>query len=95
MLMISSATRSRISRSSARAISRRWSWPPLSWCGYLCSTWLGSRPTASSEASTRDSHSASGTPGKYTPRIMPKTWSALKIGLYELNGSWNTPWTSR
>ncbi len=49
MLMISSATRSRMSSSSARAISRRWSWPPLSWCGYLWSTWPGSRPTASSD----------------------------------------------
>ena len=37
---------------SARAISRRWTWPPLSWCGYLCSTWPGSRFTVASDAAT-------------------------------------------
>ena len=34
-------------------------------------------------------------PGKYALRIIAKTRSALKIGLYELNGSWKTPCTSR
>ena len=33
-------------------------------------------------------------PGKYSLRSIEKTRSALKIGLYELNGSWKTPWTS-
>ena len=34
-------------------------------------------------------------PGKYALRSSAKTRSALKIGLYELNGSWKTPCTSR
>ena len=52
MLITSSATRIRMSSSSARAISRRWSCPPLSWCGYLPSTSAGSRPTDSSDSPT-------------------------------------------
>ena len=53
----------------------------------------GSRPRA-----TRASfacHSARLVPAKYASRIIAKTRSALKIGLYELNGSWKTPCTSR
>ena len=41
MLMISSATRNSMSSSNARAISRRCSWPPLSWCGNLLQHLLG------------------------------------------------------
>ena len=36
----------------------------------------------------------SSVPGSRRLRSIVKTRSALKIGLYELNGSWKTPWTS-
>ena len=95
MLMISSATSRRMSSSSARAISMRCSWPPLSWCGYLSEHVAGveahgleRRARASRATPTRSS------PEKYAPRSIAKTRSALKIGLYELNGSWKTPCTS-
>ena len=64
MLMISSATSSRMSSMSARAMSMRCSWPPLSWWGYLPSTSPGLRLTASSDASSFACHSASLTPGE-------------------------------
>ncbi len=95
MLMISSATRNSVSRSRARAMSRRWSWPPLSWCGYLWSTW----PGVEVDGLQRGRH-AFAPPRrprrrsrKKTPRRIEKTWSTLKIGLHELKGSWKTPWT--
>ena len=93
MLMISSATRSRMSSSRARAMSIRWSWPPLSWCGYLPRTSPGLRLTASSDASSFRRQSASESSEKYSLRSIVKTRSALKIGLQELNGSWKTPCT--
>ena len=64
MLITSSATRKRISSSSARAISSRWSWPPLSWCGYLPSTSAGLRPTDSIDAATLSLHSDARIRGK-------------------------------
>ena len=64
MLMISSATRNSISSSSARATIRRWSCPPLSWCGYLPSTSDGSSDTASSELRSVRFHSWSERPGR-------------------------------
>ena len=96
MLMISSATSRRMSSSSARAISMRWSWPPLSWCGYLPSTSAGLRFTASSDAlELRAATPRSSSRRSTALRTIAKTRSALKIGLYELNGSWKTPCTSR
>ena len=64
MLMISSATSRRMSSSSARAISIRCSCPPLSWCGYLFSTSLGLRLTASSDRSSFACHSEAVDPEK-------------------------------
>jgi hypothetical protein len=81
MLMISSATSILMSSSSARAISNRWSWPPLSWWGYLPRTWSGSSRTASSDAPILWRHSVAPTPGKYASLIMARTRSALKMGL--------------
>ena len=95
MLMISSATRYLMSRSSALAISRRCSCPPLSWCGYLFRTAAGSRLTASSDDWSLLRQAAPFSSRRYALRIMLKTRSTLKIGLYELNGSWKTPCTSR
>ena len=93
MLMISSATSSFRLSMSARAISSRCSWPPLSWCGYLPSTAAGSSPTASSDARSRACHSSSPSSGRNGRRMSSKTRSALNTGLYELNGSWKTPCT--
>ena len=42
---------------------------------------------------SRSSHSSSPRPGRKGRRIRSNTRSALKTGLYELNGSWKTPWT--
>ena len=95
MLMISSATSSRMSSISARAMSMRCSCPPLSWCGYFPRTSPGLRLTASSDLSSFACHSAALSPEKYSLRSIVKTRSALKIGLYELKGSWKTPCTSR
>ena len=95
MLVISSATSRRISSSSARAMSRRWSWPPLSWWGNLPSTWSGLSRTSRRAVRTRSAHSPSGTPGWYDSLIIANTRSALNTGLNELNGSWKMPWTSR
>ena len=53
------------------------------------------RLTASSAASTFASHSPRPTRGKKPALTIAKTRSALKIGLYELNGSWKTPCTRR
>ena len=64
MLMISSATSSRMSSSRALATSSRCSCPPLSWCGYLPSTWPGSRRTASSDLSTLARHWRPSMPAK-------------------------------
>ena len=64
MLMISSATSRRMSSSSARAISMRWSCPPLSWCGYLSSTSPGLRLTASSDPPSFACHSEAVEPGE-------------------------------
>ena len=84
-----------MSSRSARATSSRWSWPPESWCGYLFRQSPAFRLTASSALSTFASHSPRDTRGKKPSRIISKTRSALKIGLYELNGSWKTPCTRR
>ena len=53
----------------------------------------GSSRTASSARSTFSSHSARPMPGKKPVHGSVSTRSALKIGLYELNGSWKTPCT--
>ena len=45
--------------------------------------------------STRSRHSDERTRGKYALRTSANARSALKIGLYELNGSWKTPCTWR
>ena len=80
-----------MSSSSARAMSIRCSCPPLSWCGYLSRTSPGFRLTASSDFSSLSFHAEEVSPGKYSLRSIVKTRDALKIGLYELNGSWKTP----
>ena len=55
----------------------------------------GSRPTASSDAlEPRAPLVVAERRGRNAPRISSNTRSALKIGLYELNGSWKTPCTS-
>ena len=41
-------------------MSRRWSWPPLSWCGYLWRTWPASRLTSASAAAILADHSRVG-----------------------------------
>ena len=64
MLMISSATRRRMSSRSARAISRRWSWPPLSWCGYLSRT----SPGFEADGLERRRRASPATPRRSTPR---------------------------
>ncbi len=64
MLMISSATSSLMSNNNARAMSSRWSCPPLNWCGYLSSTFPGSSRTVPTASRTRSRQSASDTFGK-------------------------------
>ena len=84
-----------MSSSSARATSSRWSWPPLSWWGNFPRTSPGLSDTDSSAASRFAFHSSRLMSGKNSVRIIQKTRSILKMGLYELNGSWKTPCTCR
>ena len=57
----SSATSTSGSRVSARAMKTRWRMPPDNWCGY-CGARPGSRPTRSSNSSSRSSTHDAGRP---------------------------------